>query len=114
MANLSVRGVAEESLLRIKQTAKRRGLSVNRLITDMLNAEAGLAPAAKPFAIHHDLDNTDPAHDRLGSRFFFGSSKSKHEHKARIRTPDMLHAHDMIAQLELSGLVPMRMAGQLR
>ena len=56
MANLSVRGVAEESLLRIKQTAKRRGLSVNRLITDMLNAEAGLAPAAKPFAIHHDLD----------------------------------------------------------
>jgi len=56
MANLSVRGVAEKSLQRIKQTAKRRGVSVNRLITDMLNAETGLTPAAKQFTIHHDLD----------------------------------------------------------
>ncbi len=56
MANLSVRGVAEKSLQRMKQTAKRQGVSVNSLITDMLNAETGLAPVAKPFAIHHDLD----------------------------------------------------------
>ena len=56
MANLSVRGVAEKSLQRIKQTAKRRGVSVNRLITDMLNSETGLAPAAKQLATHHDLD----------------------------------------------------------
>jgi hypothetical protein len=56
MANLSVRGVAEKSLQRIKQTAKRRGVSVNRLVTDMLNSEAGLAPAAKPVTKHHDLD----------------------------------------------------------
>ena len=56
MANLSVRGVGEKSLQRIKQTAKRRGVSVNRLVTDMLNSEAGLVPAAKPFAIYHDLD----------------------------------------------------------
>jgi hypothetical protein len=55
MANLSVRGVAEKSLQRIKQTAKRRGVSVNRLVTDMLNAETSLAPA-KPFTVHHDLD----------------------------------------------------------
>ena len=56
MANLSVRGVAEKSLQRIKQTAKRRGVSVNRLIADMLNAETGLAPVAKALATHHDLD----------------------------------------------------------
>lgn len=56
MANLSVRGVGEKSLQRIKQTAKRRGVSVNRLITDMLNSEAGLAPAAKQLTLHHDLD----------------------------------------------------------
>lgn len=56
MANLSVRGVGEKSLQRIKQTAKRRGVSVNRLIVDMLNSDAGLAPAAKQFTIHHDLD----------------------------------------------------------
>ena len=56
MANLSVRGVAEKSLQRIKQTAKRRGVSVNRLITDILNSETGLAPAAKKPAMFHDLD----------------------------------------------------------
>ncbi len=56
MANLSVRGVAEKSLQRIKQTAKRRGVSVNRLITDMLNAETGLTPAANQFTAYHDLD----------------------------------------------------------
>ena len=56
MANLSVRGVGEKSLQRIKQTAKRRGVSVNRLITDMLKSETGLAPAAKQFTVHYDLD----------------------------------------------------------
>ena len=56
MANLSVRGVAEKSLQRIKQTAKRRGVSVNRLIADLLNSETGLAPAAKKFDVYRDLD----------------------------------------------------------
>jgi hypothetical protein len=56
MANLSVRGVADKSLQRIKQIAKRRGVSVNRLVTDILNSEASLVPAAKQLAIHHDLD----------------------------------------------------------
>ena len=70
MANLSVRGVAEKSLQRIKQTAKRRGLSVNRLITDMLNAEAGLAPAAKPFTIHHDLDKLSGTWSAAEARAF--------------------------------------------
>ena len=56
MANLSVRGVAEKSLQRIKQTAKRRGVSVNRLIADMLNADTDLAPVARELVTHHDLD----------------------------------------------------------
>ena len=56
MANLSVRGVAEKSLQRIKQLAKSRGVSVNRVITEMLDAEAGVAPATKRLTTHHDLD----------------------------------------------------------
>jgi hypothetical protein len=56
MANLSVRGVADKSLQRIKQTAKRRGVSVNRLIADMLNAGEGIAPAARSLTTHDDLD----------------------------------------------------------
>lgn len=56
MANLSVRGVAEKSLQRLKQDAKRQGISVNRLIAGMLNGETGAAPAAKSPAAQHDLD----------------------------------------------------------
>lgn len=56
MANLCVRGVAEKSLQRLKQNARRQGVSVNRLITGMLNSDTDFAPAAKPLAVHHDLD----------------------------------------------------------
>jgi hypothetical protein len=55
MANLSVRGVEEKSLRRLKQTARRRGISVNRLIADMLNSEVGDTGAARPVE-HNDLD----------------------------------------------------------
>lgn len=70
MANLSVRGVAEKSLQRIKQTAQRRGVSVNRLISDMLNAETGLAPVAKELATHHDLDKLAGTWSAAESRAF--------------------------------------------
>ncbi len=70
MANLSVRGVGEKSLQRIKQTAKRRGVSVNRLIIDMLNSEAGLTPVAKPFTLHHDLDKLAGTWDAAEARAF--------------------------------------------
>lgn len=56
MANLVVRGVTKTSLERIKQTARRRGVSVNRLIADILNSEAGLASVAKELAAYDDLD----------------------------------------------------------
>jgi hypothetical protein len=75
MPNLSVRGVAEKSLQRIKQTAKRRGVSVNRLITDVLNAETGLAPA-KPFAIHHDLDKLAGTWNAAEARAFDAATAS--------------------------------------
>lgn len=55
MANLSVRGVGEQSLRRLKQTARRRGISLNRLITDMLNGEAGASGGVKAVE-HADLD----------------------------------------------------------
>ena len=55
MANFSVR-MARKTLQRIRQTAKRRGMSVNRLLIDTLNMETGLAPAARQLATHHDLD----------------------------------------------------------
>ena len=55
MANLSVRGVAEQSLHKLKQTAKRRGISLNRLITEMLNGE-GVGDGGAKAVEHADLD----------------------------------------------------------
>lgn len=54
MANISVRGVDEQALRRLKQAASRRGVSLNRLIADMLNGTPGGKPAAP--AEHADLD----------------------------------------------------------
>lgn len=54
MANISVRGVDEQALRRLKQAASRRGVSLNRLIADLLNGTAG-GKSAVP-AEHPDLD----------------------------------------------------------
>jgi fermentation-respiration switch protein FrsA (DUF1100 family) len=56
MANISVRGVGEQALRKLKQTAKRRGTSLNRLITDMLNGEAGGSGGTRAVE-HSDLDH---------------------------------------------------------
>lgn len=56
MRNISVRGIEDASLRRLKQTAKRRGVSLNRLIADMLNAEGGNGPTQGPLTAFDDLD----------------------------------------------------------
>ncbi len=70
MANLSVRGVEAKSLRRLKQTAKRRGISVNRLIADVLNAEMGIAPTAEKLVAHDDLDKLAGTWSKQESREF--------------------------------------------
>lgn len=55
MANISVRGVEEGALRRLKQAARRRGVSLNRLIAEMLNTQAG-GNSTAPAVEHIDLD----------------------------------------------------------
>lgn len=55
MANISVRGVEEKALRKLKETARRRGISLNRLITEMLNEETGQKRVVAPVE-HDDLD----------------------------------------------------------
>jgi hypothetical protein len=69
MANLSVRGVEEQSLRKLKQTAKRRGMSLNRLITEMLNAAGGDSSATKAVE-HADLDKLAGTWDARDAREF--------------------------------------------
>ncbi len=55
MANISVRGVEEKALRKLKETARRRGISLNGLITEMLNEENGQKRPVTPVE-HDDLD----------------------------------------------------------
>lgn len=54
MANISVRGIDEQALRRLKQAAARRGVSLNRLIADLLNGDPKGKPATP--TEHTDLD----------------------------------------------------------
>lgn len=55
MANISVRGVEENALRRLKDTARRRGVSLNRLVAELLNAPAGGHGTVRVLE-HADLD----------------------------------------------------------
>lgn len=55
MANISVRGVEDKALRKLKETARRRGISLNRLIADMLNEGTGGKQTVAPIE-HDDLD----------------------------------------------------------
>lgn len=55
MANISVRGVDEKALRRLKEAARKRGISLNGLITEMLNEGTGQKRPVTPVE-HDDLD----------------------------------------------------------
>lgn len=57
MANISIRGVDESAIRYLKETAKRKGISVNRLVADLLNAEAGVIRSGERPLRHRDLDS---------------------------------------------------------
>lgn len=70
MHNLSVRGIEEASLRRLKQMAKRRGVSLNRLIADLLNTEGGNAPTRARSTAHDDLDQLAGTWSKRDAREF--------------------------------------------
>ena len=55
MANISVRGVEEKALRKLKETARRRGISLNGLLPERPNAGKGQQRSATPVE-HDDLD----------------------------------------------------------
>jgi len=57
VANLSVRGVDDEAMARIKASALRRGLSVNAYLVDLIRRDAGLGSGQTRRTAHTDLDH---------------------------------------------------------
>lgn len=56
MRNFSLRGIDEETARRLKGEARRKGLSVNALVLQLIRRGVGLErpPTRRP--VHHDLD----------------------------------------------------------
>jgi hypothetical protein len=56
MANFSLRGIDEETALRLKNEARGRGVSVNALILELIQQGLGLRGGRAPQAVYRDLD----------------------------------------------------------
>jgi hypothetical protein len=56
MANFSLRGIDDETALRLRSEARRRGLSVNALIVELIRQGLGFASGKARSAIYRDLD----------------------------------------------------------
>ena len=57
MANLSLRGIDEKVATRLKSEARRRGLSVNALVLQLIRQGIGLKSPETQRVVHHDLDS---------------------------------------------------------
>jgi hypothetical protein len=57
MANISIRGVEESTIQHLKETARQKGVSVNKLVADLLNAEAGVSRGMGRPVVYRDLDS---------------------------------------------------------
>ncbi len=56
MANISLRGIDEETAARLKEEAKRRRVSVNALILDLIKIGVEAGSRLRRRRIYHDLD----------------------------------------------------------
>ncbi len=56
MANIHLRGLDESTALRLKDEARRRGLSVNAFVLQLIRQGIGKRPTGPRRPIHHDLD----------------------------------------------------------
>jgi hypothetical protein len=56
MANFSLRGIDEEAALRLKSEARRRGVSVNALILELIRQGLGLQSGQPCQTVYRDLD----------------------------------------------------------
>lgn len=55
MPNLSIRGLDEEAAHQLREEARKRGVSVNACVIDLLRRGLGIAPVTQR-QVHNDLD----------------------------------------------------------
>jgi plasmid stability protein len=56
MATMSIRGLDDKALTRLKRRAKREGSSLNSLVLRLLQEDAGVASKPRPLQKYDDLN----------------------------------------------------------
>ena len=70
MENLSLRGIGEKTATRLKSEARRRGLSVNALVLQLIRQGIGLKLPEAQRGVHHDLDSLSGTWDKKEAAAF--------------------------------------------
>jgi len=79
MKTISVRGLDDQTAAKLKDEAKRKNLSVNALVLDLLRRGIGVKPASQRRAIHNDLDHLAGTWSDEEAREFQESTRSFEE-----------------------------------
>jgi hypothetical protein len=74
MSAISVRGLDQKALARLKQKAQREGTSFNAVAVRALEAEAGTQPAGKAQRVFDDLDALAGTWKAADARAFEGAT----------------------------------------
>jgi hypothetical protein len=57
MSNLSVRGVDDPAVSKLKDEARSRGMSLNAYLVELIQRNAGIAAKGGRHPLHRDLDD---------------------------------------------------------
>lgn len=57
MGNINLRNIDEETVSRLKEKARRRGMTVNSLVVQLIQREVGLKSTPPRRPAYHDLDH---------------------------------------------------------
>ena len=57
MKTITVRGIDSKVALKLKETAKKKGKSVNQLLLEILKQHLGMQKEKKFTAVKHDMDH---------------------------------------------------------
>lgn len=79
MPDLSIRGLDDETARRLKETARKKQVSVNRYALDLLRQGLGLARSHPRHEPYHDLDALAGTWTEEQAREFLSSIKAFEE-----------------------------------
>ncbi len=76
MSNLSVRGVNDSAVAKIKDEAKSRGMSLNAYLVELIQRNAGITAKGGRHSLYRDLDDLAGTWTREDAQDFAESQRA--------------------------------------